>query len=129
MKYLHNKEVNTASVYNQFFAIASRCGRYEYSINATFGLLENRILHHGVKLHPIVLNRFSLTVFSIIGHVFFCFMIPVLIVYFPLSIYYEGMLNFIKNGIWATNVRLFNWVNFVLLIFSVAFIIYQNLLK
>ena len=86
-----------------------------------FTIMAFRILHDGIKLPP--LKPIFIVIWAII---FNLLIIPVSIVtHIPFS-YFEGAKYFFKNGMWATNVRFFNWINFLLMIFLLARMLFQS---
>lgn len=78
----------------------------------------NRLLHQGVKIK--ILTPFLITVWCVVFNIL---VFPISVTtYVPIR-YFNGAKNFIKDSAWYQDVRFFSWVNFILLICALIFIL------
>lgn len=116
IKKFKDSDRKVCAIYNKFFRVVKNSkGIYFYEL-VDFSSLEYRRFYKGKKTKFI--NKY---VIYLVTFLFNLIVVPLLILlYYPFS-YFDGCKNFIKNGVWCKNVRLFNYINFILL---VLFILY-----
>ena len=111
LKRHHGSEGNTLIAYVNSFATYGKTfsGHYKIEISVWDGL---NIDLYKSKRKPIFKNIF------IIGALWFIILIPFLILASVGNLiwnYFDGAINYFKNGVWANNVRFFNNVNIIII--------------
>lgn len=87
--------------------------RYRLEFKPDFGLSGIGVPLYLGKKKPLFRNLFLISLFvfplAIISTI-------ILLVYWFLHSYFNGMLNYIRDGVWQTNVKFFNNVNIILMV-------------
>ena len=110
----NNYDKSVFGFQNRFFQLGKNTKRNRYFyIFFDFTTMSWRQLHKGIKL-PI--TGLQITIWCIIFNIFY---MPFRLITFIPFMYLDGAKNFITNG-WYNNVKFFNWINFLVLIFLLA---------
>lgn len=101
------------------FATYGKNIQNKYRLEVKLGFGVNVPLYHSDK-KPMFRDLYFITVFSfpiiVLSHI----LIPI---FYLLWNYYDGAVNFYKDGVWQQNVREFNWVNiFIIFVLSILLI-------
>ena len=112
---------NVCAIYNRYFRIIKNSkGIYFYEFSDLFSK-EYRQFYKGKRLKFI--NKYFIYAVTVLYNTIG---IPSLfLLYYPFA-YFDGARNFIKDGVWANNVKFFNWVNFILLIILLTRMLLQS---
>jgi len=125
MKTLRNKERKACGVDYPLFAIMKdlKNGHYHYytQVYKAGNEFSYCIL---ISKKTWILNRITLSILGFIHTtIHYLILIPVAFILWPITHYYDGAKNFIKNGEWQDNVRFFNWCNFIVIPLLIVWII------
>jgi len=118
MKVLKNYQKTVCGIrYNLFTIIFSKKAGYSYYLNKPWSEKAGDCLILKTKIKSKTLNRYTLSLMGIMYTLFiYTLRYPIVIMLYPFSMYFEGGYNFIKDGFMADYVRLFGWVNIVLIV-------------
>jgi hypothetical protein len=122
MKTLRNYEKTICGVEYPLFAIikSQKDRKYYYYISMPWSSnIGDRMIYKS-KTKSTLLNKYSLSMLGVLYTALMCIVFyPLLLIAYPLYSYFDGAINFIKNGAWVTNVRFFNWCN-IFIMFSLG---------
>jgi len=91
--------------------------KYCYYLNILKSDYEGDVLIFKSINKSVFLNKFTLPVLGFIYNIYaFLLKLPIALIYFPFSMYFDGCKNFIHDRAWQNNVRFFNWSNIVIII-------------
>ena len=114
MKRLKNYEKTICGIEYLLFAIIKnqKTSKYCYYISAPWSTNVCDRMIYKSKSKSIVLNKYTLSFLGSLYTLLVCTVAyPIMAVYIPIYMYFDGARNFIRDRAWAQNERYFNWCN------------------
>ena len=101
--------------------------KYCYYLNAynTKNLGDTMISKSANK--SMYLNKYTLPILGLLYTIYqYTLKVSLVILYVPLFMYFDGCRNFMRDKSWYQNVRYFNWINILIIIFLTTYIIIKK---
>lgn len=126
MELLRKYKRGICGVKYRMFAIMfdDKSSKYHYYVRGAWTDNIGDVLIYKSEKRSRFLNKFTLSIIGVFYSIFkYLIAYPFAVITAPFYMYIDGCRNFIRNSAWQNNVRFFNWVNIIMVILLLLWII------